>query len=592
MCGIAGMIRKDSQYVSYASDVLRDLIYFNRPRGVDALGVFRVNASSRDHDSIKEVGEPLKVLSESKFSSFISSAGNNRFIVAHNRHATRGEKKDQGCAQPFLVKKASGNGVIILVHNGTLTNIRNEKEFPGKTDSHSLAKMIAAGLPLTEIERNVWGSLALCWYDSDEYALHFVRNKDRPFGFVESTDNSIWFGSELYLAGAAMERRGIGVKSFEKLPVWEEWIWHADDKKWEKKKVPLKPYVHSGSGAMQVWHPNAYTEGEDSYELEEEYRRLQQREAEGRTLLGEVLGASGTSSSTGSGRTAVEVPFSMAGSGISSDSAVPLAFLPPPSGNSVGSARKYNAPLNRDKKPRYGQVEEGMGYKRGDIVTFSLSNYTKTSRDNQIKLEGKLVVFVGGKDPKFSLVTAVDVHGMVGMVMDVMDKTTGLWQGKITNLALATLHSGSKVYKFSVKEVKVIKDADPFRASNLYRYNPKSVEEVKALFEAAANPLKPAQNHLSPADKAALPGSRKAEEREFSDSKGTFICDDCHKGFSVKTKHRVQWGASNPVEFELCRECFKLTIQDSTHLDTLTNIVAMHKQAAELSSVVQKGMLH
>jgi hypothetical protein len=409
MCGIGGFIRP-KEFVTVTESALLDLNYFSRVRGIDALGAFKTIVTTKKTETIKEVGDPSALMKKPNFKSFFNNPGDSKYFVMHNRSATRGSKDDIESAHPFVEDKANGKGAIVLVHNGTVTSNAMQKEFPGVNDSHSLAKMLAAGMPIEDIEACIYGGYALVWLDTEDNSLHFSRNDQRPFGFVHCVD-SVWFGSETYMVGAAVSRRGFKIEKFEFLKPMEEWIWHFDGKELEKRNFTPKQKTASkgyGSFGNNGYHYGRhYGEGED-------YRPF-------------VNSSQGGSTSKGSS-------------------------------TSLRDPKILQLPGTRVRRPKFSQVREHDAYKKGDNVIFSLDDYEATEQ-KQVKFKANAVIFGSRQIPEL---TDIEVYGMHCGPIDLMDKSQSFWMGKITNIAQATIH-GKKLYRFNVRDPIPCNGTDPFR---------------------------------------------------------------------------------------------------------------------------------
>jgi asparagine synthetase B (glutamine-hydrolysing) len=69
MCGISGFIHHSSTYLSGALDVVKDMTYFNRLRGVDALGFIKVQYNG-DYEVHKGVGDPIQLMGAKDLRTF------------------------------------------------------------------------------------------------------------------------------------------------------------------------------------------------------------------------------------------------------------------------------------------------------------------------------------------------------------------------------------------------------------------------------------------------------------------------------------------------------------------------------------------
>lgn len=459
MCGIGGFIRP-KDYVTLTESALQDLNYFNRVRGIDALGAYKLNLLTKKTETIKEVGDPASVIKKPNFKSFFNNPGDSKYFVMHNRSATRGSKDDIESAHPFVEDKANGKGAIIMVHNGTVTSNAMQKEFPGVNDSHSLAKMLAAGMPIEDIEACIYGGYALVWLDTEDGSLHFSRNEQRPFGFVHCAD-SIWFGSETYMVGAAVNRRGFKVEKFEFLKPMEEWVWHFDGKELEKRNFTPKQKTASkgyGSFGSNGYHSGMYQHG--GFEGDDRFP---------------FTNSSQSGSTSGGSSTSLRDPKILQLPGIHT----------------------------RNRRPKFAQVKEHDAYKKGDTVIFSLDDYEVTEQ-KQVKFKANAVIFGSREIPEL---TDIEVYGMHCGPIDLMDKSHSFWMGKISNIATATI-GNKKVYRFNVREPQPCEGVDPFRFP----------VESAAAEGLASSPLEPK------AQSGSRDTPTKASEREWLASRPCYHC--------------------------------------------------------------------
>lgn len=560
MCGINGFIRTKACVgpVSNAERTVRDLIYYSRPRGVDALGMFKYKESKDQYEWVKGVGDPGNVQNRENFKDFLKeNVGFSKFFLMHNRHATKGSKESVDLAHPYEEPNKGREGETILVHNGTLNHIANAKDFPGKTDSQSLARMLAAGVPLEEIEVNIWGSWALVWFDSYERSLHFWRNKERPFGFAHSKEG-VWFGSECYLVGGAMERNNIKLDFFEKLPPDQEWIWHVDSHEFEKRVLKYRP----GKASINY---NNWTE--EDYEYLPFVDKRSFPKSSGGSGEKPKESSSGEAGSDTGGRTKVQ-PFQ---SPLAPTSSI-QTLLP-----SFKHSHKPD-PKRRPRKPKFSQVAEMDGWKRGDQITFSLSNWFATNRPNQVKLEGIPVLFLS--DQRTALAQGVEIFGMVGgegWTIDKIDESTCLYQGLCKEFRRAII-DGKPFFKVSVGNIEPVKCEDPFRE-----------EKIK---EPTKVPLEPTglKKAISQATKSILTKGKKDSTISGNSSDplaGIWLkCDRCGTFYSKKTLNRMVHGNSENNEYGpvlmLCNGCLQSLVADDAALNTLFDIARKEELARVL----------
>lgn len=117
-----------------------------------------------------------------------STSRRPKFLIGHNRHATKGAKTAQN-AHPFT------HGHITLVHNGTLVDqslLPEHKRF--EVDSENIAYALSV-LPAAEVIQKLDGAFTLIWFNAQEQKVHVIRNDERPFHFAEGTSPNTWFGA-------------------------------------------------------------------------------------------------------------------------------------------------------------------------------------------------------------------------------------------------------------------------------------------------------------------------------------------------------------------------------------------------------------
>jgi hypothetical protein len=598
MCGIVGMIRTKKTYVMKIPDALKDAIYFNRLRGVDALGLFKVDSYDMKLNTIKNIGEPFSLIKSTPFKDFIEKvSGGNQYLVAHNRHATRGDKKNPSHAQPFSVKKANGKGTLTVVHNGTITHFDNklDEKYPGKTDSETLAKLLASGMPLTDIEAVMWGAWALIWYDSEDESLNFWRNEQRPFGFVYS-DETTWFGSEIYSVAAAVDRHGFRVEKLERFPIHEHWKYTVKDG-WDKKVVPIK------KRSEVKWID--YSTGENcdisQYYLENLIDEHNE-ELRGVSKSGLLLAGLNTTSA-GTGGTKVQ-PY------------VPTRYDQP-------NAPKLNPAAYASKpgktKEKWVPVSDALGFQKGDILTFCLSDFHATGRPNQVVLDGQLITYTTKGGPACQMMA--DVTGMVGKSIEEVDRTETFWEGRVTSIQSWKKSEKNYRYKFHVKDIKDKKEKDPFRELLLLGKFPREkLEPVIASLEAAEKSSNPSQSGVLDTNKAykvsydlfrkagmnhldskacaedeverltkewvgeviakrTLKPSTKNPEPSATGSKALSQCSDCNFHFNPSILWPIkQVDDDEAVTIKLCPKCYENGIKDDARIQRMFDTARMHMQ--------------
>lgn len=526
MCGISGFINKDKKYmVTRALETLVDITYYNRLRGTDAFGMFKVDQSKQWKSTLlKKSGDPFDLLLKDKdFEVFTKWTGDNTYLVAHNRLATKGEKNNPSHAQPFEEKRTDGSK-IILVHNGTLTHVKNEKVYSGVTDSHSLTKLMTSGMPLADVEAHIWGAWATCWYDSADHTLNFWRNNERPFGFVIAKD-SVWFGSEVYSIAAGMDRKGIGVVELHRLPHGEHWKWHQDELKFEKTKVVLKTKSYHNSSTHTIT-PASSMFNDNEFE-------------------GDPTAMSPVTGGTKSGAAGVAIV----------NNRTPVTPYSPP---------MYH-PGNRQtaRKGHFSKVEEIMGIPARTWIIFSLCSMLPTKRGNQTTLMGKLVAYTNDGAP--ILETSIDVEGMVGMRADAVAGTSTFWNAEVSECLKKTTTGKADLYKFLVKNIKNTQTEDPFRD-----FQRSGTTASPALFTHAKGGAIMCKLEASyPEDDPVMVSTPivKRGEGEFADGKDQ-TCGDCKAPLTPGNKYKLKH-KGNANTLYLCGGCLRKAAQEDERADKI-----------------------
>lgn len=144
MCGIAGAINLTEKF---DPNIIRGLIWANRERGTDSLGLF--DSSGR---IIKQAGDPASIMRQDGFYRWINNSAKYAWAIgAHTRHATQGSVCKAN-AHPFKYRHIVGS------HNGMV-------HAPASyiVDSELLFDTIASkGYKGLEDCEGYWG---LSWFD-------------------------------------------------------------------------------------------------------------------------------------------------------------------------------------------------------------------------------------------------------------------------------------------------------------------------------------------------------------------------------------------------------------------------------------------
>lgn len=211
MCGILGFFDPaKTGRAPYADKIMPELLFVGQVRGRDSVGLF---GAKKDHpevtDYVKSVGSADAFLGwKEPHDRFLKDADDFKFMVGHNRAATRGARDDVKAAHPHVTKN------ILLVHNGTLNS------FPEKmhvSDSAYIAHLLEEEQNFAEVERKLFGAWALVWWDARTKRLNFARNSQRPLGFIRDNGGVWWFASEPGMLRWVLNRNYREVKEYKPL---------------------------------------------------------------------------------------------------------------------------------------------------------------------------------------------------------------------------------------------------------------------------------------------------------------------------------------------------------------------------------------
>lgn len=594
MCGIFGLIAK-STFVPDFTKAWQDTLYFHCLRGIDALGMIRVDKDGKA-SAAKDIGWPYSLVDDKKFASLLKKPDDIKFLVSHNRAATRGKKESIAHAHPHLVSKTNGQGYISLVHNGTVHHITDGDKFAGDTDSQQLASMLASGMPLDEFTGRVFGSYALVWYDSEDRGLHFLRNGERPLGFV-SSPKAMWFASEPYMVVAAAKRNSLEVTNFAtEFPTYEHWVWGLNADEWvQQDKIPLPKstsytyydddahYVLPDYNSVEESDPNdevpwnngpgkqtqvcPFPASNDSARLIKvivQGRKVIREFSDGKPIEGEYSGYVAAKAVYDNlyaiHKNKPEIVWVDRGATPPQDALllskkydVHQPAVSTPSTSVVDASSKFRR-NSTSLKEKFTEVSEAIGFVAGSNIHFVVTDFTSNGQPDRYRVTG-LWCYWDSKNGVWQKSTQIQVMGNVEMKKEDLQTSPYIFSATITELHKSK--STENYWRVFVRAITEDTSAKNPYVSTPSNYNPK-VEEV--LGESSKSSYDPND------DKRVI---------KYSQSRTTNSarCDDCgvwYLGSSLFTVSLVE-GAYTTATLKLCYQCRNASYADNSHLKNLFN---------------------
>lgn len=207
MCGIVGVVSNSQNgFTVKEMDIFTNLLFLDTMRGFDSTGIFGV--TNKGNVSIhKEASHGLAFLASKEYKAFKPEMiASGKFVVGHNRAATRGNITDQN-AHPFWV-----DDKIVLVQNGTYkgdhSHLKNTE-----VDTEAVAHVISETAGVAEALQKINASYALVWYNADTKELNLIRNAERPLFIAEFYGSGLVFASEAPMIEYAARRADIPLKA-------------------------------------------------------------------------------------------------------------------------------------------------------------------------------------------------------------------------------------------------------------------------------------------------------------------------------------------------------------------------------------------
>ena len=210
MCGIVSLINGETVW-NKASDLAKwfnQALFVDTVRGMDSTGIAAVPHNLKD--DVKVIKETLPghmFIQLGSVQKLIDNTEKYKYLIGHNRAATKGKASDPDNAHPFDV------GDYVGVHNGTLTQYHNLCKKVTGTDSEAIYhSFVDRGVHKT-LEQ-LTGAFALVWYDAINESYNFIRNSERPLVYATlKSHKGLLVASESGMLTWLASRNGVSINN-------------------------------------------------------------------------------------------------------------------------------------------------------------------------------------------------------------------------------------------------------------------------------------------------------------------------------------------------------------------------------------------
>jgi len=254
MCGLVAVVPKyNTRGLTHQEmTVFETLVTIDTLRGEDSTGIFTAN-----FDTVEIVKDALtgpQLLQEKEYKDLRATAlKNGKFVVAHNRKATRGTINDRN-AHPFYK-----DNKVVMVHNGTFVG-DHKKHADTEVDSEAMCHLLAdhAVDQVDTVLGKVSAAYALIWFDARDDSLNIIRNNERPL-YVWETNTAWYFSSEAIMLHFAMMRSNVTTPDKsrpEMLEEHEHYKFVFDKTQTSLGKTKLKLPFRNEEHDLENWYQN------------------------------------------------------------------------------------------------------------------------------------------------------------------------------------------------------------------------------------------------------------------------------------------------------------------------------------------------
>ena len=198
MCGIVGIIGKNSGLYGEADDLFEEMLLVDSIRGMDSTGAFGVTKKNQVTVA-KQAVDPGIFFSTNTWKTFKSDINRKcRIVIGHNRKATQGTITSKN-AHPFHDKN------LTLVHNGYIAN-HKLLDHTKEVDSETIITALTSQEDYVKGLEKLFGAFAIVWYNHKKKTLYMTRNAERPLYYVH-TNEYLFIASEGDMLKWLLKRR-------------------------------------------------------------------------------------------------------------------------------------------------------------------------------------------------------------------------------------------------------------------------------------------------------------------------------------------------------------------------------------------------